>query len=98
MSLSSLLKDHHIKFIFVQSPIKLQYTNTLSSQQSIENHFVNCKKIVEKYGGIYLNFHGIKEFSNDSLFVDQYHLSSVGATIFTRKLTHSLKKFIPKRA
>lgn len=97
MSLSSLLKDRHIKFIFVQSPIKLQYTNTLSSQQSIENHFVNCKKIVEKYGGIYLNFHGIKEFSNDSLFVDQYHLSSVGATIFTRKLTHSLKPFIPKR-
>jgi hypothetical protein len=91
ISLSSFLKDQHIKFIFVQSPIKLQYVNTLASQQAVCNHFITCKNIVERFDGIYLNFHGIKEFSNDSLFVDQYHLSSTGAKLLTKKITHSLK-------
>nr|WP_294793102.1 hypothetical protein [uncultured Mucilaginibacter sp.] len=91
MSLSAYLKMEHIKFIFVQAPIKQQYVNTLASQQAVYNHITKCKNIIEKDSGIYLNFNGVVPFMSDSLFVDQFHLSSAGATIFTKKLTHSLR-------
>jgi len=95
--LSALLKNQKIQFIFVQPPIKMQYVTTLVSQQIVDHHFLKCKNIVESYGGIYLNFHGIKEFTKDSLFVDQYHLSSTGAALFTKKITHSLKDIYAHR-
>lgn len=91
VALSAYLKREHIKFIFVQAPIKQQYVNTLASRQAVYNHVAKCKNIIEKDGGIYLNFNGVAPFMSDSLFVDQFHLSSVGATIFTRQLTHSLR-------
>jgi hypothetical protein len=77
--------------IFVQAPIKEQYLNVPQAQKAVDSHILTCMNIVEKNGGIYLNFEGLKEFSNDNLFVDQFHLSARGATLFTKKLTHSLK-------
>jgi hypothetical protein len=91
ISLSTALRDRHIKLIFVQAPIKEQYLNVPQAQKAVDSHILTCMNIVEKNGGIYLNFEGLKEFSNDNLFVDQFHLSARGATLFTKKLTHSLK-------
>lgn len=90
-SLSAKLRSHDIKFIFVQAPIKAQYVDLPSAQKAVNDHITTCKGIVEKNGGTYLNFEGAKEFANDSLFVDQFHLSARGAAVFTKELTHSLK-------
>lgn len=90
-SLGEISKANHVLFIFVQAPIKQLYVSDSKTQQIVSNHISKCKSIVEKSNGVYLNFYGAKEFLNDSLFVDQYHLSSKGATILTQKLAHSLK-------
>lgn len=90
-SLSANLRNHDIKFIFVQAPIKGQYVDNPGAQKSVTDHIARSKDIVEKNGGTYLNFEGGKEFANDSLFVDQFHLSARGAALFTKELTHSLK-------
>jgi hypothetical protein len=90
-SLSANLRNHNIKFIFVQAPIKDQYVDNPGAQKAVNDHIARCKDIIEKNSGTYLNFEGDKEFSNDSLFVDQFHLSAKGAAVFTKKVTHSLK-------
>ncbi|TWJ03601.1 hypothetical protein JN11_01148 [Mucilaginibacter frigoritolerans] len=90
-ALCVFLKEHNIKLIFVQSPIKKSYVYSAEAQQIIDDHFNTCKNIVEKYNNIYLNFYNPQLFSDDHLFVDQFHLSAAGAEIFTKQITHNLK-------
>lgn len=89
-----LLHQQHISLVFIQPPIKRSYTNSLRSLRIINAHFLKCKTIVEKYGGAYLSMYGDKEFSDDKMFVDQFHLSETGATLFTQKIVRDLKKVI----
>jgi len=93
-ALSKFLKQKNIKLIFIQSPIKKAYVGSLRSQQIVSSHFKRCKAIVESNGGIYLNLHDTNVFADDRLFVDQFHLSEQGATIFTQQAIHELKKTI----
>jgi hypothetical protein len=93
-ALSKLLKQRDIKLIFIQSPIRKAYVSTLRSQQVVNSHFKTCKKIIENNGGIYLNLHDTNIFANDTMFVDQFHLSVAGATLFTQLAMHQLKKAV----
>ncbi len=92
ISLGKLLKDQNILLVFVQSPIKKLYVSTSKEKQIVEAHFNKCKAIVEKYNGIYLNSYYSKEFEDDNMFVDQFHLSSSGAILFTKEFVHCLKQ------
>jgi hypothetical protein len=92
-SLSAFLNKQNIKFIFVQVPIKKSYTNTDTSKQIIQSHFDKCKSIVERQGGIYLNYYNTSIFT-DSLFIDQYHLQDAGAVILTKEIVSDLKKIV----
>jgi hypothetical protein len=92
-SLGAYLAQQNIKFIFVQVPIKKSYTNTASSKQLILAHFDKCRAIVEKQGGIYLNYFNTTTFT-DNLFTDQYHLQDTGAVILTKEIVADLKKII----
>ena len=92
-SISTFLNAQKVKFIFVQAPIKESYTNTPLSKQLIQLHFERCKSIVERRGGIYLNYYNPVVFT-DSLFFDQYHLQDTGAVIFTKEVVADLKKII----
>jgi len=92
--LSQLLKDKGVRMIFVQTPIRAAYINTPYCQQAVNTHFTTCKAIVEKYGGVYLNFHNTLVFSNNDMFVDQFHLSETGAMLFTREVAGKLKNII----
>jgi hypothetical protein len=90
-SLGNYLNGHHIVFIFVQTPIKKLYTDGAGEGRMVNSHFNTCKTIVEQRHGVYLNFNADKEFSGDSLFADQFHLTAEGATFFTKELAHHLK-------
>lgn len=92
--LCKLLKERQIKLIFIQSPIRKAYINTPGTQQILNNHFNVCDTIVERYGGKYLNLHDTTVFSNDRMFVDQFHLSKYGATLFTQKAITGIKAII----
>lgn len=90
-SLCTFLAIQKIKLIFVQSPIKKDFFNTLIFQKIVFNHFQICRKLVEEKGGIYLNLSDTKVFADDKLFVDQFHLSSIGADLFTHIMVDKLK-------
>jgi len=92
-SLASLLKREHVKFVFIQVPIKKSYSNTDQSKQIIQVHFDKCKSIVEAHDGTYLNYYNTTVFT-DSLFIDQYHLQAEGAVILTKEIVADLKKII----
>ncbi|BAV10157.1 hypothetical protein FLA_6217 [Filimonas lacunae] len=88
--LSNYLKKNQVKLVFVQAPIKESFILNSSSQDELNRHFNRCRNIVEQNGGVYMNYHDPALYTND-LFVDQFHLSETGATMFTRQITHQLK-------
>jgi hypothetical protein len=92
-TLSAILTRQHIKFIFIQAPLKKSYANTVLSQQIIKSHFDRCRSIIEGEGGIYLNYYNTTVFK-DSLFIDQYHLQGTGAVVLTKEAVTDLKKII----
>jgi hypothetical protein len=92
-SLAAWLNAQHIKLIFAQAPIKASYANTPASKQILQQHFDQCRLIVEKHGGVYLNYYNPAIFT-DSLFFDQYHLQAAGGVVFTQLLVTDLKKII----
>jgi hypothetical protein len=92
-SLGIWLHAQHIKLIFVQAPIKASYANTAASKQILRHHFDQCRAIIEKHDGVYLNYYNPAVFT-DSLFFDQYHLQAAGGIVFTRQLVSNLKKTI----
>lgn len=93
-SLCLFLSENHIPLIFIQSPNKRSYTNTSKSLSIIKEHCLKCKSIVEKFGGIYSDVHYDKRFLNDSMFIDQFHLSQCGATLLTQDILPDLRKAI----
>jgi hypothetical protein len=92
-SLAGSLKQGHIKFIFIQVPVKKSYTTTDRSKEIIQAHFDKCKTIVERHDGLYLNYDNPTIFA-DSLFIDQYHLQDTGSVILTKEIVADLKKII----
>jgi len=92
-SLAGFLEAQNIKLIFIQVPLKKSYANTPQSLAILSAHFARCKSIVEKQGGIYLNYHNTSVFTN-SLFTDQYHLQLNGAVILTNEIAKDLKGII----
>jgi hypothetical protein len=92
-SMAHFLKGKSVKFIFAQAPIKKSYANAPPYQQRLQTHFDKCRQIVERSGGIYLNYYNTTVFT-DSLFVDQYHLQDAGAKLFTKEVVVDLKGLI----
>ena len=92
MSICSLLHTEHVSLVFVQPPIRKAYVSSIKTSDLIKAHFLKCKKIVEQYGGTYLNASDNKTFLDDKMFVDQFHLSGVGAVIFTKSIIGDLRK------
>ncbi len=92
-SLSTFLHQQHIKFIFIQAPIKKSYANTVLSKQIIQSHFDKCRSITESHGGTYLSYYKTDVFT-DNYFIDQYHLQGTGAEVLTRLVVEDLKKII----
>jgi len=92
-TLSAFLKQQNVKLIFIQVPIEKSYAGTAANKQKMESHFSQCRSIVEKHGGIYLNYYNTTIFA-DSLFRDQIHLQGMGATVLTKEIVADLKKII----
>jgi hypothetical protein len=84
-----LLNKMNIKPIFVQSPTGSRYMKTSNASEIFNTHQRKCKWIIEKHGGIYLNFHNPTIFS-DNLFVDQFHLQRTGAIVLTKKVVGAI--------
>ncbi len=93
VSLSASLKAQNVKLIFVEVPVKASYANTDRAKQILQAHFNKCEAIVERHGGLYLNYYNTTFFT-DSLFLDQVHLQAAGAMILTREIVGDLKKVI----
>lgn len=91
--LCKFLKERGITLIFVQSPIKKSYAHTIKTKQLINAHFKTCKLLIKKCGGIYFNYYDTDFLLDDKLFVDQFHLSAIGATLFTERVADSLKQY-----
>lgn len=89
-NLAAFLKSKCIKLIFVQTPIMRSYRYDSVIKLRLESHFTKCKTIVDAQGGYYLNFYDARVFA-DSLFVDNLHLSSFGAKIFTEQIVKNIK-------
>lgn len=94
-SLALFLQLHKIKLIFIQSPYEDHCLKTTQKEMAVALHFKTCKSIVEKRGGIYLNFEQPNDYP-DSLFADPLHLNLQGATIFTKKVAGKLKTIITR--
>jgi hypothetical protein len=92
MSICSLLKTEHVSLVFVQPPIRKAYVSSKKNSAFIKAHYLRCKKIVEQYGGTYVNANDNRTFLDDKMFVDQFHLSGVGAAIFTKSIISDLRK------
>jgi hypothetical protein len=87
------MKSKKIKFIYVQAPIKKSLTDKNDSNKIILGHFSKCKSIVEGNGGYYINLHNTAIY-DDSLFVDQYHLTGNGSKIYTKQIVEKLGKIL----
>jgi len=92
--LALYLKNRNIAFLFVQAPIRRALAE--SNDAIIRAHSNRCKTIVGEYGGYYLDLHNPLIY-DDSLFVDQSHLSAAGAKIYTRQISRRLSAVIAKR-
>jgi hypothetical protein len=92
-SLAAFLNNQHIKLIFLQAPLRNSVADTSISQQALSAHFAQCRSLVEANGGVYLNYHDPKVFS-DSLFIDYFHLQANGAALMTREVVADLRKII----
>jgi hypothetical protein len=92
-SIGAFLKEQKVAFIFIQAPLNSSYLNTDDSKRLLSAHFDECKSIVERNGGVYLNYNDPAIFTSD-LFIDQYHLRDTGSMIFTRKLVSDLGKIL----
>ena len=90
--LCDLLQKAKLYFAFIQSPIKQLYYNSPGKRESVANHLKICRAIVESRGGLLLDYSFSQEFTSDSMFVDQFHLSARGADLFTRNIVSQLKK------
>jgi hypothetical protein len=88
-SIASFLKNHQIKLIFIQAPLK----NSSFTAPILQAHFSTCRQIVEAQNGIYLNYNNPAVFP-DSLFIDQFHLLNEGSVILTNEIVSGLKKII----
>lgn len=91
--LAMYLKNKNITFIFAQSPLKKALVASADSNRVIQNHFNKCKTIIDENGGHYINLHNPSVF-DDSLFVDQYHLSGVGSKNFTKLLSVNIRDIL----
>jgi poly-D-alanine transfer protein DltD len=87
------MKSKKIKFIYVQAPIKKSLTDKNDSNKIILGHFSKCKSIVEGNGGYYINLHNT-DIYDDSLFIDQYHLTGTGSKIYTKQIVEKLGKIL----
>jgi len=93
--LTLYLKKKNIIFVYAQSPIRKALLGSCDSNAIIQAHFNKCKSIVDGNGGHYINLHNPTIFG-DSLFVDQYHLSSVGSKIYTKQISAKIVELLNK--
>lgn len=89
--LASFLKSRNITFVYVQAPIRRALVDSADANAKVRSHFTKCKSIVSMNGGHYLNLHNPAVF-NDTLFVDQYHLSSKGSIIYTKQISMKISE------
>lgn len=92
-TLCEFLRNQHVKLVFIQTPIRADYINSPQTGRDLFSHFDSCKRIVEAYGGAYLNYYDTTIYV-DSLFIDRYHLQATGQRILTGKLLNDLKQII----
>ena len=92
-SLAASLREKGIKLIFIQAPIKAAFANTKEIKQTLMRHSDTCRSIVERQGGVYLNYYDTTIFT-DTLFFDQFHLQAAGSKVLTQKLLIDLDTII----
>ena len=90
-SIGAFLQSKHVIFIFIQAPYASSLIESREKLQDVQRHFKECKAIVERHQGLYVNKEVLSAMP-DSLFADPLHLSDKGAIVFTRRtvalLTH----------
>jgi hypothetical protein len=94
-SLSGWLRDQRVQLIYVQFPIPAKSMIVDTVRAKVMRHIQTCKAIVEKNGGVFLNYLDALP-QRDSLFVGALHLAPPGADLFTGMLVSRLKKIIGK--
>jgi hypothetical protein len=92
-SMSRWLREHRVKLIFVQCPIRGSNLVDAAVRAQVERHIAICDSIVEANGGIFIN-HCNAVVGRDSLFFDPVHLWPAGGEIFTDSLVRDLGKII----
>jgi hypothetical protein len=93
--LALYLKNKNITFIYAQAPIRKSLVDSYDSNVILQAHFNKCKSIIVKNGGHYVNLNNPLIF-DDSLFVDQYHLSSVGSKIYTKLISANINELLKR--
>lgn len=81
--LSEFCSKKNIKLYFIQTPYRKSWVDDLG-QRKLDEHFLICKSIIEKYGNIYYNSTE-KFIYPDDVFVDVTHLHFDGAKILTKR-------------
>jgi len=91
--LAKHLQKESIKLIFIQCPIKPSYATSENERSILNQHYNKCKSIIESNAGIYLNLNNEINYQ-DSMFVDQFHLSDTASKLFTKKICDQIKASI----
>jgi hypothetical protein len=89
-ALALQLKRQQVTLVFVQSPIQQSYIKLIKNPGGIYAHINTCRSIVQKGGGVFLNYNNPETFA-DSLFVDPFHLSAQGAKKLTLLVIRDMK-------
>jgi hypothetical protein len=92
-SLADFLHQKDIKLIFIQSPIRAAYANTVALREMLAAHFDTCRAILARHDAVCLNYYDTTTFT-DNLFMDQFHLQAAGGKVFTQKLLTDLDSII----
>lgn len=90
-SLAKYLDKTGVKLIFVQSPVRQSYVKR-TKPSVIMHHHNKCENIVKSNHGIYIDLSSLHEYTDDHLFVDQFHFTEEGATLLTNKLVSQIKR------
>lgn len=89
-SIAESLKGKGILLVFVQTPMRKKYVESILAVSQLKAHYSLCRSIVESHNGIYINNN--EQVLPDSLFADVTHLNAAGAQVFTKMFLDSLKQ------
>jgi hypothetical protein len=79
------LKEKNIKYIFIQSPVKIEDSTEANYETLIKNHCEKVKQIIEQSKFTFINFHDSQKYKK-SEFNDRFHLNKNAAERLTGEI------------